>query len=97
MNNTTQAPQLMQESSRYEIISQWLNSCTTEEQVNTVSDAVCNRLILEEKTKDDLIILIKQTRKQRAWCRAKVIQADYVQVPERFPVCDEYVDPKGAY
>lgn len=87
----------MQESSRYEIISQWLQSCETEEQINTVSDAVNNRLILDEKTKDDLIILIKQTKINRSWIRAKVIQKDYVQLPERFPVCDEYVDPKGAY
>lgn len=88
----------MQESSRYEIISQWLQSCETEEQIETVLDAVSNRLILEEKTKDDLLDLIKTTKNNRAWVRAKVIQRDYVEVPNnRFPVCDEYVDPKGAY
>ena len=54
------------------------------------------RFVLDDKSKDDLYQHIKQLKIQRSWVASKVAQRDYTQV-ERFPACDEFVEPKGAY
>ncbi len=41
-------------TTRYTIIEAWVLSCETEEQFNTVVDFVENRLICDDKEKDDI-------------------------------------------
>lgn len=86
----------MQESTRYDIISHWADTCETEMQLDNLKNAIETRFVLDDKSKDDLYQHIKQLKIQRSWVASKVAQRDYTQV-ERFPACDEFVDHKGAY
>ena len=85
----------MKETSRYEIISHWIDNCETDAQLDNILSAIEHRFILDEKTKDDLIIYWNDNYKRRSWVAAKVAQRDYKEV-ERFPACDEYNEPQPS-
>jgi hypothetical protein len=57
----------MKETSKYEIISHWIDTCDTDKQLDNLKEAIEKRFILDEKTKDDLLTYwIKNNRTHRA-------------------------------
>ena len=86
----------MQLSTHYDIFTHWAENCETELQINNLIEAIEKRFVIEERTKDDILDYIKKLKTRRSWVASKVAQRDYTQV-ERFPACDEFVEPKGAY
>ena len=68
-----------------ETINAWLQSCTTEIQINTLTDFVQERLIIDEPTRQKLLQAIANKHNQRDWVRAK----SKIKQPERFPATDE--------
>jgi len=86
----------MQTSTHYDIITHWAETCETEKQIDNLIEAVESRFTIEEKTKENILDYIKALKVRRSWVASKVAQRDYHQV-ERFPACDDFVEPKGAY
>lgn len=75
-------------TSHYEILKAWIDSCETELQLDNLAVYIENKLITDDKQRDDILSYFKNTLNNRAWIRSKVIARDYVEV-SRFPVCDE--------
>ena len=86
-------PQL-KETSRYDIIKHWIDNCNAEIQLINIREAIVNRFILDEKTKDDLIMYLDLVNKQRDITRAKAVLA-YNQ--ERKPSDDEFIDLETSF
>ena len=84
-------------TSHYDILKSWIDSCDNELQLDNIGTFVADKLITDDKQRDDIIDYLRDTIKNRAWIRAKVIQRDYVPAPDRSPVCDEHIeiDPLG--
>ena len=90
----------MKETSRYEIISHWIDNCETDAQLDNILSAIEHRFILDEKTKDDLIMYWQNNRNRRSWVTAKVAfnkvnKGEFNRV-DRFPACDEYNEPQPS-
>lgn len=69
-----------------ETVKHWVESCTTELQIITVTDFVQDRLIIDEPTRKHLIAFIRNKHTQRDWTRSKAILR---MKQERFPADDE--------
>lgn len=76
-------------TNHYTIVTAWIDSCETIEQLNTVHRFALHTLITDDKQRDDILEYIRGAITRRSWVAAKVAQRDYQQV-ERFPACDEY-------
>ena len=76
-------------TNHFTIIAAWIDSCSTELQLDNVGTFISERLITDDKQRDDLITYLHGAIKRRSWIAAKVAQRDY-KVVERFPACDEY-------
>jgi transposase len=76
-------------TTHFPIIAAWINSCETDLQLDNVGNFIADRLITDDKTRDDLIDYLHEAIKRREWCAAKVANRDMNRV-ERFPACDEY-------
>ena len=94
----------MQQTSHFQIIAAWIDSCTTEMQMNACIDFIQNRLKTDEKTIDDLAAYWNKRNNHRSWTSAKAaLSSDWTRLSEeqsakgdleRFPVCDEYHEPQ---
>lgn len=80
-------------TNHYTIITAWIDSCETDLQLDTVGQFIANRLVTDEKQRDDLIEYLHNAITRRSWVAAKVANRDYTRV-ERFPACDEYNEPQ---
>ena len=80
-------------TTHYLIITTWIDSCETELQLDTVGKFISDKLITDDKQRDDLIDYLHKVIKQRQWVAAKVAQRDFKPV-DRFPACDEYHEPQ---
>lgn len=75
-------------TTHYDIVKKWIDSCETEQQLDTVWLFINNKLITDEKQKDDMMEYLHKVLYERAWLASKVANRDMVRV-ERFPACDE--------
>ena len=89
----------MNHSTHYHIVSSWIDSCTTELQMDAVNDFINNRLLTDEKTMDDLISYWNKRNIHRSWVAAKVANNSFIRLDEaqtrkgdleRFPATDEH-------
>jgi len=72
-------------TNHYTIIKAWIDSCETEEQLITVGSFIAERLITDDKQRDDLITYLHDTTTRRQWVAAKVAQRDYTKVSDEYP------------
>lgn len=59
-------------TSHYTIITSWIDSCTSQLQLDNLYNRITNEWILEEKLRDDLIEYWKDNAKRRAWVGSKI-------------------------
>jgi len=70
-------------STHYNIVSAWIDSCVTTEQMDSVIDFIINRLITDEKTHDDLVSYWKLKNGHRQWTASKVaLSEDWVRLDD---------------
>jgi hypothetical protein len=73
----------MTPSTHYNIVSAWIDSCITTEQMDSVIDFIINRLITDEKTHDDLVAYWKLKNGHRQWTASKVaLSKDWVRLDD---------------
>ena len=75
-------------TNHYQIIAAWIDSCETELQLDNVGSFIADRLITDDKQRDDLINYLHNAINRKQWVASKVARRDYKQV-DRFPACDE--------
>lgn len=78
----------MKNTTIYETVTAWLYSCKTQEQINTCTDFIHNRLIVDDKTMDDIKAVAAKYMIQRGWVCSK-----YAISKQRFPATDEQIEP----
>lgn len=76
-------------TNHFQILAAWIDSCETDLQLDNIGLFVSERLITDDKQRDDIIDYLHDAIKRRSWCAAKVANRDMNRV-ERFPACDEY-------
>jgi hypothetical protein len=84
-------------STHYNIVSAWIDSCITTEQMDSVIDFIINRLITDEKTHDDLVAYWKLKNGHRQWTASKVaLSKDWVRLDDEQGVKGdlEYHEPQ---
>jgi len=69
-------------TNHFQIIAAWIDSCETDLQLDNVGTFIAERLITDDKQRDDLISYLHDAIKRRSWVAAKVAQRDYVRVPD---------------
>jgi hypothetical protein len=73
----------MTPSTHYNIVSAWIDSCITTEQMDSVIDFIINRLITDEKTHDDLVAYWRLKNGHRQWTASKVaLSKDWVRLDD---------------
>ena len=72
-------------TNHYTIITAWIDSCETEQQLDTVGTFIAERLITDDKQRDDLIDYLHNAIQRRSWVAAKVAQRDYTKVSDDYP------------
>ncbi len=77
-------------TNHYTIIKAWIDSCETELQLDNVGQFIANRLITDDKQRDDLITYLHDTITRRQWVAAKVAQRDYTKVSDEYPEFSEH-------
>ncbi len=56
---------------QYQTIRRWLLSCETEYQIDNLKSYVSYDLIVDEKERDDIIMMIRENDKRRDFVRSK--------------------------
>ena len=57
----------MKETTKYEIIAHWIDTCETDQQLNNLREAIEKRFKLDDITKDDLLLYWIDNKKRRQW------------------------------
>ena len=72
-------------TNHFTIIAAWIDSCETELQLDNVGTFIAERLITDDKQRDDLLAYLHSAITRRSWVAAKVAQRDYTKVSDDMP------------
>jgi len=72
-------------TNHFTIVTAWIDSCVTEEQLGTVGKFIIERLYTDDKQRDDIVAYLHGAIKRRSWIAAKVAQRDYTKVSDEYP------------
>lgn len=72
-------------TNHFTIVTAWIDSCVTEEQLATVQKFIICNLITDDKQRFDLQLYLLKAIERRSWVAAKVAQRDYTKVPDDMP------------